>query len=162
MSSKSISFENIHEHVIPINQFRLKWRFTDNAFDQLPEIHLTQLKPLDTEASRFLWNYISDVGLHANFPFRKDFFPETEQLDTTDRNKTEIRKWLLKRRLPDTTQVFLSWQPEDAMIVPWELLIKYFDSFYYSTADDLTVIDQSLNWALLFYHENEIYFGQRS
>jgi hypothetical protein len=44
------------------------------------------------------------------------------------------------------------------MIIPWKLLIKYFDSFYYSSADDLTVIDQSLAWALQFYHEGEIYF----
>lgn len=43
------------------------------------------------------------------------------------------------------------------MIVPWKLLVKYFDSFYY--ADDLTVIDETLSWALLFYHEDEIYFG---
>lgn len=45
------------------------------------------------------------------------------------------------------------------MIVPWRLLIKYFDNFYYGGSDDLIVIDQSLNWALLFYHEDEIYFG---
>lgn len=45
------------------------------------------------------------------------------------------------------------------MIVSWKLLVKYFDSFYYSVSDDLTVIDQSLTWALLFYHEDEIYFG---
>ena len=43
------------------------------------------------------------------------------------------------------------------MIVPWKLLIKYFDDFDY--ADDLTVIDQSLNWAMLFFHEGTIYFG---
>jgi len=36
-------------------------------------------------------------------------------------------------------------------------LIKYFSDFQYG--DDLTVIDASLNWALLFYHEGEIYFG---
>ena len=53
--------------------------------------------------------------------------------------------------------VYLSYQADTAIIVPWKLLIKYFDAFYY--ADDLTVIDQSLNWALLFFHEDEIYFG---
>jgi hypothetical protein len=45
------------------------------------------------------------------------------------------------------------------MIVPWKLLIKYFDSFYYPSSDDLTVIDQSLNWALIFMHYDEVYFG---
>ena len=41
----------------------------------------------------------------------------------------------------------------------WKLLVKYFDDFYYGSSDDLTIIDESLNWAVLFYHENEIYFG---
>ena len=45
------------------------------------------------------------------------------------------------------------------MIVPWKILIKYFDDFFYGGSDDLTVIDKSLNWALLFHHESEIYFG---
>ncbi len=45
------------------------------------------------------------------------------------------------------------------MIVPWKLVVKYFDSFYYGGSDDLTIIDKSLNWALLFFHEDEIYFG---
>ena len=45
------------------------------------------------------------------------------------------------------------------MIVPWKLLVKYFNCFYYPIADDLSVIDQGVNWALLFYHEHEIYFG---
>ena len=42
---------------------------------------------------------------------------------------------------------------------PWKIFIKYFDSFYYPGSDDLTVCDESLQWALLFYHEDEIYFG---
>jgi len=76
-----------------------------------------------------------------------------------DENGKEIKKWLYQRGLPFEKLVFLSLQPTEAMIVPWKLLIKYFNSFYYSTSDDLTVMDQGLNWALLFYHEDEIYFG---
>ncbi len=45
------------------------------------------------------------------------------------------------------------------MIVPWKLFVNYFDSFYYAGSDDLTIFDESLNWAFLFYHEDEIYFG---
>lgn len=38
-------------------------------------------------------------------------------------------------------------------------MIKYWDLFYYGSSDDLTIIDDSLNWALLFHHEGVIYFG---
>lgn len=148
----AIDFENINDHIIPMKDFGLSWRLTDD----LPEIHLDQLKPLDKIASKFLWDYISDSGLHDDTPFKTNFFKTIDKAKTYLDNKQEIKKWLYHRGLPFDKQVFLSWQPNEAMVVPWKLFIKYVDSFY---SDDLTIIDQSLTWALLFYHESEIYFG---
>jgi hypothetical protein len=153
-----IGFDTIYQHIIPMNDFRLKWRFTEEKHTKLTRQHLDWLHPLDSEASRFLWDYISDSNLHNNTPFKKDFFRTIDRTKIANDNSHEIKKWLYRRGLPFDKHVFLSWQPTDAMIVPWKLLIKYFDSFYYPS-DDLTVIDQSLTWALLFYHEDEIYFG---
>ena len=127
--------------------------------DKLPGEHLDQLKPLDDEASCFLWNYISDTNLHNDMPFKKGFFRTMDRIEILQGNEKEIKKWLYQRGLPFDKDVCLSWSPTNAMIVPWKLLIKYFDSFYHGVSDDLTIIDQSLNWALLFFHEHEIYFG---
>jgi hypothetical protein len=153
----NIGFDNLHEHIIPMDDFVLKWRFTEEKYDKLPDDHLNQLNPLDRQGATFLWNYISDKRLHENTPFRKDLFKVIDKAKILQDNQPEIKKWLYQRGFPFDKQVYLSWQPEEAIIVPWKLFVKYFDSFYYS--DDLTIIDQSLNWALLFYHEDEIYFG---
>ena len=153
----SVGFNNIHAHIVTMDEFKLKWRFTDEQYDRLPDIHLEQLKPLDEKASRFLWDFISESGMHLDVPFKKDFFRTIDKAKIQIDNQDEIRKWLYRKGLPFEKEVFLSWQPGEAMIVPWKLVIKYFDSFYYS--DDLTIVDQSLQWALLFYHEDEIYFG---
>ncbi len=142
-----------------MNEFRLKWRFTEEQYDKLPEQHLAQLMPLDNDAAKFLWDYIVKSGLHNDTPFKKDFFRTIDKAKILINNEAEIKKWLYQRGIPFDKLVYLSWQPTDAMIVPWKLLIKYFDSFYYGGSDDLTIIDQSLNWALLFYHEDELYFG---
>lgn len=153
----NIGFDNIYEHIIPISDFGRKWRLLDQ--NNLPDIHLNQLKPLDNCASKFLNNYISNTQLHKNVPFKKDFFRTVDSVKIYENNESEIKKWLYQRGLPFDKPVFLSWDQTDGMIVPWKLLIKYFDRFYYGCSDDLTVFDQSLNWALLFYHEDEIYFG---
>lgn len=155
----SIGFDNISQHIIPMDDFRLKWRFTEEEFDMLPEQHLNQLKPLDKEASKFLHDYFAKTNLYNNFPFKKDFFRTFDTISILEGNENEIKKWLYQRGFPFDKPVFLSWDDSNAMIVPWKLLIKYFDSFYYGASDDLTVIDQSLNWALLFFHKDEIYFG---
>ncbi|MBS1635711.1 MAG: hypothetical protein JST26_07285 [Bacteroidetes bacterium] len=154
-----IDFDNISQNTISMDQFPLKWRFTEEKYDKLPSQHLEQLKPLNKDAARFLWDYIANTKLHSNIPFKKDLFQTIDKAKIRDDNAQEIRKWLYRRGFAFDKPVYLCWQPDTGMIVPWKLLIKYFDSFYYGGSDDLTVIDQSLTWALLFYHENEIYFG---
>lgn len=155
----SIDFNNIFQHVIQMNDFGLKWRFTEEKYDLLPKQHLYQLKPLDSEAAKFLWENIAKTNLHNDTPFKKCFFRTIDKVRILDGKEKEIKKWLYQRGFSSDKLVFLSWQPTEAMIVPWKLLVEYFDSFYYRSSDDLTVIDQSFSWALLFHHESEIYFG---
>jgi len=154
-----IGFDNINEQIIPIEKFQLKWRFIEEQYDKLPEIHLEQLKPLNNDASKFIWDYILSSGMHNEMPFKKDFYKTVDKARILDTNENEIKNWLYQRGLPFEKEVLLSWQPNVAMMVSWKILIKYFDSFHYGSSDDLTIIDQSLNWAILFYHEDEIYFG---
>jgi len=46
----TIDFSNIHDHVIEIEVFDLKWRFTEEKYSILPESDLKQIKPLDKKA----------------------------------------------------------------------------------------------------------------
>ncbi len=154
-----IDFTNIDKHIVPISEFRLKWRFMEEKYTVLPDIHLNRLKPLDSEAALFLSTYISKVDLHANAPFKKNFFRTVDNINVVEDNNDAIKKWLYQRGLPFDKNVYLSWDNEDAMIVPWKILIKYFDTFYYGGSDDLTVFDESLQWALMFSHWDTIYFG---
>lgn len=142
-----------------MEEFRLKWRFTEEEYDKLPQDHLDQIQPLNKSGSQYLWDLISDLGIHDHNPFKKDFFRSIDNAKILENNKKEIKKWLFKRGFSFNRKVYLSWQPDQAVVTNWKMLVKYFDSFYYGGSDDLTVIDKSLNWALLFFHEDEIYFG---
>lgn len=154
-----VGFDNILDHVIPMNAFGRNWRFTDPKYDVLPDHHLDQLKPLDTEAARFLFDYILTSGLHQDQPFKKGFFRRIDHILMGEGNQAEVKKWLYQRGLPFQKQVYLSWDPTDAMLVPWKLFIKYYDSFFYPSSDDLTVFDQGLEWTLLMMHYEVVYFG---
>jgi len=65
----NIDLGNIKEHTIPLDGFQLKWRFTEEKYDILPEYHLNQLLPLNEEASNYLWNLIEELGIHDDEPF---------------------------------------------------------------------------------------------
>jgi hypothetical protein len=150
-----IDFSNIQEHVIPMDDFALKWRFTESEYNILPDEDLNQLKPLDSDASKFLNDFIKKSKLHWDVPFTKGFFKVVNSIYNGDRQ--DVIKWLTETGIQSDNRVFLSYGERWAIIVPWKLLVKYFDDFQY--ADDLTVFDEQLNWALLFFHEGEIYFG---
>ena len=150
----NINFNNINQHIIPLDQFQLLDGFIDNFLKE----HLEQLQPLNNDASKFLWNYLNHNNVHTDAPFKKDLFQIIDKAKVLNGNEKEIKKWLYQRGIPFNKLVYLSWQPTDAMIVPWKIIIKYFDTFLYYFSD-LTIFDESLNWALLFYHEDEIYFG---
>jgi hypothetical protein len=103
-----------------------------------------------------------DSGLHRDFPFKNDFFRTVESVAVGDDNPEEdsrIRKWLYRCAIPFRQTIFLSWQPTWGVVTNWKMLVKYWSSFYYPISDDLTVIDESLDWSVFFFHENEIHYG---
>lgn len=156
---RTMNFQEIDKHIIPMDDFILKWRFTEEKYDMLPDNHLNEMKPLDKEASNFLDNFISKTALHNQMPFKKDFFKTIDKARILEGNENEIKKWLYHRPLPFDKTVFLSWDIDTSMKTKWKYVVKYWDSIFYGGSDDLTVFDESLEWALLFFHEDEIYWG---
>ena len=154
-----MEFEEIDEHIIEMKDFELSWRFTKKEYAVLPIEHLNELKPLDRNASEFLDNFISKCTLHNQIPFKKDFFRTIDKAKITEGNEAEITKWLYRRALPFDKTVYLSWGAETSMKTKWKFVVKYWDELFYGCSDDLTVFDESLQWSLLFFHEDELYWG---
>jgi hypothetical protein len=145
---------------IPMEQFALKWRFTDPRYCVLPPVHLEQVKPLSPESSRRLWDLT--LPLHGDLPFTPGLFRSVESvlLDSSEPAAIRgVRKWLFNRGVPFKSPVYLSYQPEWAIATTWKLVVKYWDDFWYPGSDDLTIVDESFAWALLFWHESEAFFG---
>lgn len=147
-----------------MSDFAMKWRFTDPKYDVLSPEHLAQIQPLDDQSAGLVWKLILDSNIHAVDPFKPRFFHHQESTEIGDSHgdpdeDARIRKWLYRCAIPFDHTIYLSWQPTWAIKTNWKMLIKYWTSFYYPISDDLTVIDESLDWCVLFHHEHEIHFG---
>jgi hypothetical protein len=143
-----------------MEQFALKWRFTDPRYRVLPAVHLEQVKPLSSDSSRRLWELT--LPLHGDLPFTPGLFGTVESvsLDNSDpAGIRAVRKWLFGRKVPFKSPVYLSYQPEWAIATTWKMVVKYWDDFWYPGSDDLTVVEGPFAWALLFWHESEAFFG---
>ena len=149
---------------IPMSEFAMNWRFTDSKYDLLPPEHLAQVHPLDDQSAGLVWKLILDSDIHAVDPFKPGFFRHHESTEIGDSHgnaeeDARIRKWLYRCAMPFDHVVYLSWQPTWAIQTTWKMLLKYWTAFYFPISDDLSVIDESLDWCLLFHHEHEIHFG---
>ena len=156
----TVDFKNINDFVIPLTDFALNWRFVDPKYNALPDYHLKDLKPLGKVASRFLFDYLKTNDLHSDSPFKSGFFKQIDSIEITENNAIKVKDWLLKSGLDSKNEVILSWDFDNAMILPFGLLVEYFDDFHYSSSDDLTVFQKDLNWAFLFSHADQIFYGQ--
>jgi hypothetical protein len=157
---------------IPMDQYPNKWRFTDPRYDVLPPIHLAHIRPLTPEAAKRLWDQTDNAGLHeVTFqtdplrvvPFAPGLFSRIESIDIYDLlgdpdGERRVRKWLYQRGIPFKRWVLLSRRPDHAIATSWKVFVKYWSAFYYP-GDQFVVFDGSFHWALLFYHEEEIFFG---
>ncbi len=151
-----------------ISHWPLSWRLEQRGSPVQPH-HLAQMKALSGEDAARVWKLILDLGVHDEFPFRRSLFDTVQTLslqavshqDELAAESPRVKKWLFTHGVPFRQPVYLSYQPDTAVLTTWKMLIRYWDLFYYSISDDLTVIDETLNWALLFYHEHQLYFGGR-
>src|SRR4051794_23183045 len=105
---------------VPMDQFPLKWRFTDPRDDVLPPLHLAQVKPLAPADARRLWDLILQAGVHRDVPFTDGYFRSVASTRIADprRDAAEgrrVRKWLYQRGVPFRRRVWLSYDPQCAI-----------------------------------------------
>ncbi|MCD8740510.1 hypothetical protein LT679_07840 [Mucilaginibacter roseus] len=150
------SFENIHQSVTSLVDFALYWRFKGET---IPDRDLKLIAPLNAQGATFLKDFLIKAQLHANEPFKKDFFETEEHIIMMDDNAARIKQWLYGKGVQPDEQVYLLWNSKVAAVVPFSVLVEYFEDFYYPSSDDLTVFDGQLNWALLFHHAEVLFWG---
>ena len=153
-----VTLENIEQHTIPFDQFELKWRFTEEKYNVLPPHHLEQIRPLDRPASKML-NDLTNTMFGKGFRLSPTRFLHIERVGYVNSlaGEQETKKWLYRRGLPLDKEVYVSWLPDCAAITNWKMIVKYWSDFEY--ADDLVIVDKTLDWALVFYHYDQIEFG---
>ena len=156
-----VTLENIEQHTLPFDQFELKWRFTEEKYNVLPPHHLEQIRPLDKPASKML-NDMTNAMFDKTFRLDPARFLHTEWVRYVDtlEGEQETKKWLYRLGFPFDREVYTSWHRDCAAITTWKMIVKYWSDFEY--ADDLVIVDKTLNWALVFYHYNQIEFGTNS
>jgi hypothetical protein len=154
--SVEINYQNFLRQTISIEDFCLRSKFTLEDFAEIPNVHRNQIKPLTLQSTEEIAYFIRH--LHTNVPFQKGLFQFIDKAKILKGNETQIKKWFYRRGLSFDQKIILYIDDNNSFLLTWKIFIKYFKIFYLYR-DDISVFEESLDWALLVYHEDEIYFG---
>lgn len=147
---------------VPLEDWCFAWRIEQS----LPILDRERIRPLSPASSKQISDSLDAINLHYDFPFRVGLFRRTESLifrsdeqDALEKEDHLVKKWLYHRGIPFTAPVFLIYDSSNVVRTTWKMLIRHWRLFYYPASDDITICDPSLNWCLLFFHEDELHFG---
>jgi hypothetical protein len=153
-----ITLDNIEKFTIQLQEHPMKWIFESDK-GQLPSAeHLDQIFPLTKEASRFLWDFQSKIRINSFYPNIERYFKDIDEFSFGENMEDQVKKWLYRRGIPFKNKVFLSLQPDSAVVTTWKMIIHYSPDIFFG--HDLTVWDRTINWGLYFNHNDVFHFGR--
>ena len=143
---------------ISLDEFPLKWRWTSKEYCQLTDTELDQIACIAPVDAMLLWNEaINFDSEDSDFSPCDRKFSDIVSTDTTD--NVTVSAWL-SRHVPKCT-VFVSWQPEIAVVTNSKLFKERWSEFCYPSSDDVSVWPEDRSWVLHYWHEEIFWYGKR-
>ncbi len=155
--STLIMFEKLTENdVIPFKEFELKWRFTDDKYNQLPDEDLSLIFPIAKkradEYSKNSLRYLDNACL------LKSEFGEIDSFKISN-DYEEVISWLNAKQIDPETKIIISWDESNCVMTYWSIFCKYWDDFCYPSSDDILIWPSSVDWILYYGHHEILEYG---
>jgi hypothetical protein len=150
-----LSFEDAD--FCPLDEFPLKWRWTDERWNRIPSDDLIEIQPLNEtkalELNQHSLQFLDQSGLE------KSLFKHIEKVDTSIAEELKIQQWLLNCSANLNQQIIVSWDNKLAVVVKWKVFCKYWDDFCYPVSDEVAIFPFSEEWMLFYSHNEYFVFG---
>ncbi|GJQ61097.1 MAG: hypothetical protein SCALA702_01500 [Melioribacteraceae bacterium] len=153
-----MKLSDLNKYSLPISEFSLKWRLTDSRYDLLTEVELKQIIPLNIEASNYLHSCYSELTYNELVSSNLELFLINKEIIIENYDEDKVSKWLKQLNVNENQPIYLSWDKITGAMTNWNLLVKYWDTFYYPGSDDLIVFCENRNWLLFFSHAESIHW----
>jgi len=141
-----------------LEEFQLKWRWTDAKWNKLPPTIIQQINPLAKEKASEI------VKIHNQYfladGLDSESFEEIKSIkaDTTD--SSAIQNRLKNKVFDESLLIVVSWTEDLAVRTTWSTFCDYWDDFCYPASDDVSISPIDLSWLLFYHHEEYFDFGK--
>lgn len=141
-----------------LDEFPLRWRWTDPRWNELPDDALKAIQPFTDGKARELLQY--SLGFSNASGLFESHFEHISRIDAPA-DSPVVHQWLLDRSQDKDQMVIVSWDHHHAALVRWDVFCEYWDDFCYPASDCVTIWPLSEKWALMYLHHGEFIFGVR-
>jgi hypothetical protein len=147
--------------LIPLGEFRLRWRWTDPRWKVLPTPDLAAIQPLTADKASEVFARTMPLFVEQDTARRcSGGAPDELRSAVTEvpakRRTTEVGVWL--QSLAGDESVIVSWDRHTAVLTPWRVFCMYWDDFCYPGSDNVAVVPPSGEWLLWYHHEERFIF----
>ena len=155
--------------LLSMDEFDLRWRWTDSKWNLLPPNALASIRPLKrqkaNELNAILENLLKPILLRitgqTDTQLRSGADKHAIESFDTSGDPSEGHEWLCKVLPSRDGDAFVSWQDDMAAVVRLTTFIEYWDDFCYPLSHDVVVVPTSANWILYYWNEETLYFWKR-
>lgn len=146
----------------PLESFAYRWRWDSDRCAIVPA-ELKQIRPLSKSYAGKLWarslQFVDEEDTGNVFLPSRKLFPHLNELDVSQKEASEVQRWLDAQVGQGAKPILISWQPDAAVLTQWPIFARYWDDFCYPGADDVSIWPLSERWLLHYWHEEVFYFA---
>lgn len=144
-----------------MDQFPLKWRWTDPRWNELPAEDLARIRPLAAFKAEELCE--RGIAFYHAFKLRRELFTSIAEFEyeTAIDPSTTGRPWLQARSVPEGCSVLVYLGQELAVLTDWPTFVKYWDDFCYPM-ENVMVWPATEDWAFHHGRNGRWIFGTRA
>jgi hypothetical protein len=142
-----------------MDQFPLKWRWTDPRWNELPPERLLRIRPLVASKAKEIHG--RGMAFFHALKRRRDLFSHISEHDDSGSVGPETaRQWLSGLPAAEGPAVLVYWDLGTAAVTDWATFCEYWDDFCYPMSD-VIVWPITEEWALHYHHDERFTFGAR-
>jgi hypothetical protein len=147
--------------VVPMDQFPLAWRFTDDRWTRRGAAKLRDIRPLSGARAAEL-NGPMTAACHVARDAVRD--PAEAQVAAACQDEAGARRVadaLAGLGPGDDERIVVSWDPRSALETSWRTFREHWEVFCYPGSDDVTISPLDERWVLCYHHWEEFSFTRR-
>lgn len=149
-------FEVSNSDFIALENFALKWRWTDGRYKKFPDSVLSQINPLKTEKASELYNFQNQFSPFENFQY--ETVADENYIKTDIFDDSAVKNWLENKIGADENFIFLCWDKDWAIRTTPKVFCDYWQDFCYPASDDIVVTAEKADWIIVYHHEEYLFF----